>query len=58
MDQFSYTVTTQEGNAAPEVWAADAGSMQLAANGRTTEDLMAHNPQWNVTIPVYPIPES
>jgi hypothetical protein len=58
LGQFSYTVTTQEGDAAAETWQADPGSMQLAAGGRTTSDLEWHNPQWSVTIPVYPIPEA
>lgn len=54
VQQFSFAVTTQEGNAAAEVWSANAGS--VAPLSRVYTDLANNNPVLNVSIPVYPIP--
>ena len=57
VEQFSYTITTQVGNAPAEKWSADMGSITLAdSGGRVFEDLAHLNPVYSVTIPVYPIP--
>lgn len=54
--QHSFTVTTQVSGAPAQVWSADRGSIQLAGSGgRTYIDLMNANPEYAVTIPVYPI---
>lgn len=56
VDQFSFTVTTQVSGAPAQVWSADAGDIQLAAaDGRTYLDLVGANPEYAVSLPVYPI---
>lgn len=54
--QFSFTVTTQISDAAAELWSGRHGSIALASGSRGYTDLAHHNPVYNVTIPVYPIP--
>lgn len=57
VDQFSYIVTTQIGDAPAQTWRADAGSVTPPA--RTFVDLEHPNALViSVTIPVYPIPGS
>lgn len=53
--QFAYTVTVTVGNAPAQVWKADMGSM-APTGSRTVDDLDDADPEWTVTIPVYPIP--
>lgn len=56
LGQFTYTVTTQVSGATAQVWRADPGDIRLAAaDGRTYSDLTYANPEYAVTIPVYPI---
>lgn len=57
LGQLNYTVTETIGDAAPRVYPAVMGSIELANNaGRTYEDLRDSDPVYAVTIPVYPIP--
>lgn len=54
--QFSFLVTTKEGLAPAEVWAADPGSQRLAGGSLTRMVIKHLVPVYVVTIPVYPIP--
>lgn len=53
--QLSFETTVTIGNAAPEVWRCDAGSV-LPTGPRTLEDLEGSDPEWSVTIPCKPTP--
>jgi hypothetical protein len=52
--QFSYTVTTTV-NGVVKAWAADMGSVSLAGDSLSYENLRRNVEVYRVTIPVYPI---
>lgn len=53
LGQFTYTVTTQVSGAPAQAWKADMGSITPVP--RTFANLANLNPEYAVTIPVYPI---
>lgn len=55
VSQFpAYEVTVTVGNAAPETWQCDPGSV-VPGGARTYVDLRDSDPFWRVSIPCYPI---
>jgi hypothetical protein len=52
--RLSFNVTVNVDGAGNEVWACHAGSV-TPAGGRDSINLRDHNPEWNVTIPCYPV---
>ena len=54
LGRLSYTVTITVGDAAPETWTCDPGSI-APAGGRSFNDLKTYDNAWAVTIPAYPI---
>lgn len=51
-----YLIKTKVSDAAEQVWKAQPGSMNLAANSRTFFDLTSGHPVYAITVPVFPIP--
>ena len=54
ISRMAYQVTVNVDGAGNEVWACHAGSVTPAGE-RTRIDVKYHTPEWNVTIPCYPI---
>lgn len=54
LGRLTYTVTITVGDADPETWTCNPGSI-APADDRTTTDLQTHANVWAVTIPAYPI---
>lgn len=52
--RLSYEVTVTVGDADPETWTCQPGSV-VPVGGRTLSDLRRFDLLWSVTIPVYPI---
>jgi hypothetical protein len=52
--RMSFTVTVNVNGAGNEVWACHVGSV-TPAGGRDSVNLRDHNPEWNVSIPCYPV---
>jgi len=51
---LKFPVTVTVGDAAPETWTCNPGSV-VYATGRTFADLSYHNPVWAISLPCHPV---
>lgn len=56
LSRLTYEVTVTTNGATPQVWTCYPGGL-VPAGPRTFQNLRAHRPIWQITIPAHPIPD-